>query len=355
MSSIGKLYFCASQASICAVTEKGIWNEMPFNHELDPIDFSMVAITRADGSEVSVADVKVKKYVRLFTDPAPYLISWQGNLATVFIVEVNAKIIDRIDTLKVRRIADSRIEYLKSIMVDPSLILKIAVYSAAIKERLQASMKPTTRVSIATNTDLFPQGRQVDEQFAIEPYQVPPIPEPGTPPLGSNIRILNGDLLKSPMQTLINTVNCVGVMGKGIALAFKNQYPTMFADYQARCKRQEVRLGKPYCYVLPSGRRIINFPTKGHWRENSSLEQVRMGLEYMVAHLQEWGVSSLAIPPLGCGNGNLNWNDVFPLIQRSLSPITIPVEIYAPHNAYSCGGSFQEKESSDRKRLKTDK
>lgn len=146
------------------------------------------------------------------------------------------------------------------------------------------------------------------------------------------IQMKQGDLLQSSMQTLVNTVNCVGVMGKGIAFSFKRRFPEMCNDYEARCSRNEVKLGEPYCYTLADGRKIINFPTKGSWRENSKLASIDRGLDYMVAHLNEWGVTSLAIPPLGCGLGNLHWSDVLPRIQRAFAALQIPVEIYMPHD-----------------------
>lgn len=140
-----------------------------------------------------------------------------------------------------------------------------------------------------------------------------------------------GNLLKSNAQTLVNTVNTVGVMGKGIALAFKKQYPEMYADYVARCQRGEVRLGRPYLYRLPSGRAVLNFPTKEHWRAVSRLDAIVDGLEYLKAHQKEWGIKSLAVPPLGCGNGQLDWDVIGPTLHRHLKDLDIPVELYAPH------------------------
>jgi O-acetyl-ADP-ribose deacetylase (regulator of RNase III)/uncharacterized protein YwgA len=146
----------------------------------------------------------------------------------------------------------------------------------------------------------------------------------------SNLKITSGDLLKSRAQTLVNTVNCVGVMGKGIALAFRRRYPEMFKDYVARCDRGEVRLGEPYLYKA-SDRWIVNFPTKRHWRAVSRLEDIVAGLEYLEKHYKDWGITSLAVPPLGCGNGQLEWSVVGPTLARHLARLSIPVELYAPH------------------------
>ena len=147
------------------------------------------------------------------------------------------------------------------------------------------------------------------------------------------MKILIGDILQSKAQTLINTVNCVGVMGKGIALEFKNRFPDMNEDYLERCNRGEVKPGLPYMYrsLLPP--QIINFPTKDHWKSVSKIGDIERGLEYLLAHYREWGVQSLAIPPLGCGNGQLEWRAVGPLIYRFAKQMEIPVEIYAPYGA----------------------
>ncbi len=140
-----------------------------------------------------------------------------------------------------------------------------------------------------------------------------------------------GDLLGSTMQTLINTVNCKGVMGKGIALAFKKQYPVMFAEYKKMCDQGKFRLGESHIYQVPlMDRKIINFPTKDDWRRKSDIKALERGLQHLVANYKDWGVTSLAVPPLGCGNGGLKWSDVSPLIDKYLLPLGIPLEIYEP-------------------------
>lgn len=149
-----------------------------------------------------------------------------------------------------------------------------------------------------------------------------------TPP---TIKALIGDMFASDMQTIVNTVNCVGVMGKGIAQIFKKEYPAMFEDYARRCERGEVRLGEPYHYKDLAGASIVNFPTKGHWRAATRLEDVESGLDYFVKHFRPWGITSVAFPPLGCGNGGLEWATVGPLMYSKLKGLGIPVELYAPY------------------------
>jgi O-acetyl-ADP-ribose deacetylase (regulator of RNase III)/uncharacterized protein YwgA len=143
-------------------------------------------------------------------------------------------------------------------------------------------------------------------------------------------KALIGNLFASRAQTLVNTVNCVGVMGKGVALEFKKAYPAMFEDYAERCLRREVRLGEPYLYS-GGGVMIVNFPTKDHWRSASRLADIEAGLDYFLAHAAEWGVTSVAFPPLGCGNGGLQWNEVGPLIYGKLHRADFDVEVYAPY------------------------
>ena len=146
----------------------------------------------------------------------------------------------------------------------------------------------------------------------------------------SNVKLVNGDLLKSEAHALVNTVNCVGVMGKGVALQFKRAYPSMYADYVERCDRREVRLGHPYAFG--AGRHVIvNFPTKGHWRAVSKLADIEAGLDALPELVSEWGIRSMAVPPLGCGNGQLDWEVVGPTLVQGLARLDIPVELYVPH------------------------
>jgi len=142
--------------------------------------------------------------------------------------------------------------------------------------------------------------------------------------------VVTGNILESDAQTLVNTVNCVGVMGKGIALAFKQRFPDMYKDYVGRCRRGEVKLGRPYLYRGLHRQWVLNFPTKEHWRSVSRLEDITRGLEYLKGHYREWGIESLAVPPLGCGNGQLEWRVMGPVLYRCLEQLDIPVTLYGP-------------------------
>ncbi len=146
------------------------------------------------------------------------------------------------------------------------------------------------------------------------------------------VKVLVGDIFNSKAQTLTNTVNCVGVMGKGIALEFKKRFSDMFADYEERCKLNEVKLGKPYLFrgLFPPA--ILLFPTKDHWRAVSSLAAIEDGLKHLQLNYKQWGITSLAVPPLGCGLGELEWNIVGPTLYKYLNKLDIPVEMYAPFN-----------------------
>lgn len=144
------------------------------------------------------------------------------------------------------------------------------------------------------------------------------------------VTIKQGNLLDSQAQTLVNTVNCVGVMGKGIALEFKKRFPVMYEDYVNRCAKRDVQLGRPYIYTQNNGPGIVNFPTKDHWRSLAHLDDIVEGLRYLQANYEAWGITSLAVPPLGCGNGQLDWEVVGPTLFRHLSLLDIPIELYAP-------------------------
>lgn len=145
------------------------------------------------------------------------------------------------------------------------------------------------------------------------------------------IKFLIGDMFQSEAETIVNTVNCVGIMGKGVAAEFKKRYPKMFTDYSARCAAKQVKLGNPYLYKDVLGASILNFPTKDHWRSPSRLEDIEHGLDFFVRHYAAWGITSIAFPPLGCGNGGLEWSEVGPLIYGKLYQLPINIQVYAPY------------------------
>ncbi|MFB8438081.1 macro domain-containing protein [Streptomyces niveus] len=131
------------------------------------------------------------------------------------------------------------------------------------------------------------------------------------------------------MHGLVNTVNTVGVMGKGIALSFKKKFPDMYVDYAERCRSGKMRLGEPYPFAVQS-HLVINFPTKAHWRSVSKLDDIIAGLEFLEGNYRKWGIKSIAVPPLGCGNGQLEWSVVGPTLVQHLERLDIPVELYTP-------------------------
>jgi O-acetyl-ADP-ribose deacetylase (regulator of RNase III) len=147
----------------------------------------------------------------------------------------------------------------------------------------------------------------------------------------AKFKALIGDMFASNAQTLVNTVNCVGVMGKGVALKFKQRFPEMFNDYARRCEQKAVKLGEPYVYEDKSGVKILNLPTKDHWRSPSRLHDIERGLDHLVQNVQAWNITSMAMPPLGCGNGGLEWSQVGPLIYRKLHGLPVDIEVYAPY------------------------
>ncbi|MDO4636490.1 MAG: macro domain-containing protein [Lautropia sp.] len=151
------------------------------------------------------------------------------------------------------------------------------------------------------------------------------------------IEYTSGDILQCEADALVNTVNCVGVMGRGIALQFKNLYPENFKAYEAACKRDAVQPGCMFVFEtvqLTLPRFIINFPTKRHWRGKSRIEDIESGLVDLVKVIRDKGIRSIAIPPLGAGLGGLDWNDVRPRIERALTELAdVQVLIFEPKGA----------------------
>lgn len=151
------------------------------------------------------------------------------------------------------------------------------------------------------------------------------------------IEYRSGDLLKDDAEALVNTVNCVGVMGRGIALQFKKAFPANFHAYTEACKSNEVQPGRMFVFptnLLTHPKFIINFPTKRHWRGQSRIEDIETGLIDLRRVVQELNISSIAIPPLGSGLGGLNWADVRPLIEGAMGPLeNVRTLIYEPKGA----------------------
>jgi O-acetyl-ADP-ribose deacetylase (regulator of RNase III) len=150
------------------------------------------------------------------------------------------------------------------------------------------------------------------------------------------IQFKQGNILEENAEALVNTVNCVGVMGKGVALQFKQAFPENFLAYKKACTAKELQPGK--MFIFPTGqlfpRYLINFPTKRHWKEKSRLEDIQTGLKALVAVVRQLEIRSIAIPPLGCGNGGLDWAEVKPLIEEAMSEIPeVKAIIFEPQGA----------------------
>jgi O-acetyl-ADP-ribose deacetylase (regulator of RNase III) len=151
------------------------------------------------------------------------------------------------------------------------------------------------------------------------------------------IEFKTGDILRADAEALVNTVNCVGVMGRGVALQFKNEFPANFKAYEAACAREEVQPGRMFVFetgTLTNPRFIINFPTKRHWRGKSRMEDIDSGLKALVEEIRRRGIHSIAIPPLGSGLGGLNWGDVRPRIEAALRGLEdLTVIVFEPNSA----------------------
>jgi len=151
------------------------------------------------------------------------------------------------------------------------------------------------------------------------------------------IEITRGDILAADVEALVNTVNCVGVMGRGIALQVKNAFPDNFKAYEAVCHAGEMQPGRMFVFEtgqFTNPRYIINFPTKRHWRGNSRLADIESGLTALVQEVKRLGIRSIAVPPLGCGLGGLDWADVRPRIEDALAEVPeVRVLLFEPAGA----------------------
>lgn len=147
------------------------------------------------------------------------------------------------------------------------------------------------------------------------------------------IRLKRGDLFQSDAEALVNTVNTQGVMGKGLAYEFKKRFPENHRRYEQACEEGQMQIGK--MLVFRTGQLhpqyIINFPTKQHWRSKSKLEYIQEGLKDLAQVVQQYGIRSIAIPPLGCGQGGLRWEEVKPLIEQTFAALPdVEVHLYEP-------------------------
>lgn len=162
------------------------------------------------------------------------------------------------------------------------------------------------------------------------------------------LNFTSGDLLRDRSDALVNTVNCVGVMGRGVALQFKKAFPENFKLYKEACDRGEVMPGRMFVTernTLGGPRFIINFPTKRHWRGNSRIEDIEAGLHDLREVVHRLNLKSLAMPPLGSGLGGLRWQDVRTLIEERLADLDVEINVYEPGNAPSPGSMVAAREA----------
>lgn len=141
---------------------------------------------------------------------------------------------------------------------------------------------------------------------------------------------MKADIFKSKMQTIVVPVNMVGVMGNGLAFAFKRRFPGLLEAYARACRQGVLKREGLFVYEVSPVRKILCFPTKRHWSDDSELELIEAGLNKLAKNWRELGITSITIPAIGCGKGNLKWEDVHPLIIKILSDIELPVNIALP-------------------------
>ncbi|MFC3170427.1 type II toxin-antitoxin system antitoxin DNA ADP-ribosyl glycohydrolase DarG [Paracoccus fontiphilus] len=154
------------------------------------------------------------------------------------------------------------------------------------------------------------------------------------------VKFKNGDMFAEPVEALVNTVNCVGVMGKGVAHEFKVRWPDNYKEYKTLCARKGLRPGQMFTFQnmhmfgSTGPRYLVNFPTKDHWKAKSKISYVEDGLDALATEIERLGIKSIAMPPLGCGNGGLDWSEVKPLIMQKLGHLNdVDVVVFEPLNA----------------------
>jgi adenine-specific DNA methylase/O-acetyl-ADP-ribose deacetylase (regulator of RNase III) len=163
------------------------------------------------------------------------------------------------------------------------------------------------------------------------------------------LKFTSGDMFKTPADIRVNTVNCVGVMGAGVALAFKDKYPEMFKDYKEACDRGDIRPGKLHVWKNLIGDWVINFPTKRHWRDKSHYEDIEAGLIALRKFLNSNRGVSVALPALGCGHGGLDWTKVRGLIERHLDGVDAEILVFRPSDSRAIGQAVYEKNATELK------
>jgi len=161
------------------------------------------------------------------------------------------------------------------------------------------------------------------------------------------VKFTKGDMFEAAVDVRVNTVNCVGVMGAGVALAFKNRYPDMFKDYQNACRDGRVRPGTVHVWKSLMGDWVINFPTKRDWRDNSRYEDIQSGLDALRNYLGEQGNISVALPALGCGHGGLDWSRVAPMIEERLGDLEAHVFVFEPADSLNAGRDAHAKPTEE--------
>lgn len=148
------------------------------------------------------------------------------------------------------------------------------------------------------------------------------------------LHFTSGDMFETPADLRVNTVNCVGVMGAGVAAAFKKRYPEMYRDYVRACKNGEVQPGRLHIWKTLTGEWVVNFPTKRHWKEKSRYEDIEAGLVELRKYLAAQGSVRMTLPALGCGHGGLSWEKVAPLIEQYLGDLPAEVFVFAPQDSH---------------------
>ena len=246
---------------------------------------------------------------------------------------------DVVDTSKKNIRRKRMAEVLVPDLVPSSLIQKIHLYSRKwydyfmeTKSNPEITTKELPSISFTQKSALFDQktdvllGKGWVKAHSGSIWRVKsshPVKE-----IATNVKVIKGNLFSTKINTIVNSINCVGVMGAGIAFEFRLRYPQMFKEYKEMCDKEEITVGKLWIYNAPDGRKIINFPSKHHWKLPSKYEYLESGLQNFLEIYEKEDIDSVAFPVLGANKGSLPEKSVLKLMLNYLSNCDIPVEIY---------------------------
>jgi hypothetical protein len=364
--SITQLFFITHVDNLPSVISEGILShDMILASGVEPTQISDPGIVERRKEKQTPEGKSLWAYANLYFQPKNamlFRVTHNGSVNDVAVLSVRREILAQPNVF----ISDGNAANDSSTInaVSPSQLEVIAkqietIWWAAVdgKRKSMAECLVPNRVPPEYLESVYVANHEVAEKVRqiIAPATLPIIPQPAmffqptkTVELSDKLQVLEGDMFFSRMQTLTVSVNCVGVMGKGLASRAKYLFPDVYVYYDDLCRRRRIKLGKPFLYrrefslavqladepssIADTGTAtwFLLFPTKDHWRNNADLPGIKKGLKWIVDNYKSAGVKSLALPALGAGLGGLEWKQVGPLICGQMSKLDIPVRVYLP-------------------------